>query len=441
MTPIAQEIARYREHFNAFEKKLNGKNQNPIGQIRRVALQRFADLGFPTLKDEEWRFTNISAITQTDFRLASDHPTAPADLLDTYLIEPANIPTLVFVNGFFRPDLSTKQKSRSDFVFEPLSVELDDPDSAANQHLARFAALDTSFTALNTAFLREGALIHVGKNVVVKEPLHILHLAVAEPEPAMIHPRNLIVLDDSAQLTLIESYVGSDGVYLNNPVTEIILGENASLEHHKIQVESMTGYHVAMQHVQQRRNSNFISHSFSFGGAIVRNNLVNVLDGQGSECVLNGLYLAHGTQLVDNHSLIDHAMPHCHSRELYKGILDQESRAVFTGRIRVRKDAQKTDAIQSNQNLLLSADATIDSKPQLEIYADDVRCTHGGTVGQIDQDQIFYLRSRGVPLPDAQNILVHAFAGGITERVKMTGLQQILDAMVIQRLHDGHITK
>jgi Fe-S cluster assembly protein SufD len=251
----------------------------------------------------------------------------------------------------------------------------------------------------------------------------------------MSHPRTLIVVGPNCQVSFIEAYAGfGEGVYFTNPVSEIVVGENSVVDYYKVQRELSGCYHIASIQSEQQRGSTLNSHSVSFGGALVRNDIHAVLDGEGAECVLDGLYVGGGTRHIDNHTTLDHAQPHCASREYYHGILGGRASGVFSGRIIVRKDAQKTDAIQSNKNLLLSEEASINSKPQLEIYADDVRCTHGATVGQLDADALFYLRSRGIPGEDARSMLITAFASGVLDRVRMSPLRERLEGMLKQEL-------
>ena len=268
-----------------------------------------------------------------------------------------------------------------------------------------------------------------------EQPIHLLFVASSHGEPTVSHPRNLIIVGDNSQVAIVESYVGLDGgVYFTNAVTEIVAGQNAVIDYYKLQQESAEAFHIATLAVHQDRSSNFTSHSISLGGALVRNDVKARLDAEGVECTLNGLYMASGHQLVDNHTSIDHAKPHCSSHELYKGVLDGKSKGVFSGKIIVRPDAQKTDAKQTNKNLLLSADSVIDTKPQLQIYADDVKCTHGATVGQLDKDAIFYLRSRGIGHEDARSLLTYAFANEIISRIKIPSVREQLNAAVLQWL-------
>jgi Fe-S cluster assembly protein SufD len=317
------------------------------------------------------------------------------------------------------------------------------------QHLARYARYrDRAFVALNTALMEDGAYVRIPRGVIVEEPIHLLFVgSAADGAPAVSHPRILIVAEENSQATVIETFVGvgdgvgrptpglpDGGVYFTNAVTEIVAAENAVLDHYRVQRESETAFHIATQWVQQARSSNFASHAISLGGALVRTDITAVLDGPGIESTLNGLYVVGGQQHVDTHTAIDHAQPHCNSHELYKGILDGRATAVFNGKIFVRQDAQKTDAKQTNQNLLLSRDAVIDTKPQLEIFADDVRCTHGATVGQLDADALFYLRSRGIDAAEARALLTYAFASDILGRIKVAPLRTALEELLFTRL-------
>jgi Fe-S cluster assembly protein SufD len=291
--------------------------------------------------------------------------------------------------------------------------------------------------ALNTAFLHDGAHIQLRTGTILERPIHLLFVATGDAGgPSMMaHPRVLIVLGANSQASIVETYAGPDGArYFTNAVTEIVLGENAVLDHYKLQHESRDACHVSSVHVQAQRSASHTSHSISTGGALVRNDVVAVLDGEGVECTLNGLYVADGQRLVDNHTTIDHAQPHCGSREIYKGILTDRARGVFNGKIIVRPDAQKTDAKQTNRALLLSEDAQINTKPQLEIFANDVRCTHGAAVGQLDEDAQFYLRSRGLSDADASRLLIHAFASDVLNRLPLESVRRGVEDRLQQQL-------
>ncbi|MEK7341221.1 MAG: Fe-S cluster assembly protein SufD, partial [Candidatus Binatota bacterium] len=299
-----------------------------------------------------------------------------------------------------------------------------------------------AFVALNTALMRDGAFVYVPAGEMVKEPIQLLFISVAGKEATVSHPRNLIVIGRGGQATVVESYCGvEEEIYFTNAVTEIVVGENGVGEHYKVQREGGKAFHIATLQARLERNSNFSSHSISLGGALVRNEVNAVLDGEGGECTLNGLYMVSGGQHVDNHTRIDHVKAHCNSRELYKGVLDGKSRGVFSGKIYVHEGAEKTDAKQTNNNLLLSQEALIDTKPQLEIYNNDVKCAHGSTIGQLDQDAIFYLRSRGISREDARNLLTYAFASDVISRIRIDPMRAQMDELLLAKFQKEPQTK
>ncbi|MCI0420515.1 MAG: Fe-S cluster assembly protein SufD, partial [Acidobacteria bacterium] len=307
-------------------------------------------------------------------------------------------------------------------------------------HLARYAGVSKEpFAALNTAFTADGAFIYLPKDSVVEEPIHLLFLSTGERNrPLVSHPRILVLAEANSQARILESYASlGEGVYFTNAVTEVVAGENAFIDHYKLQRESLEAFHISTVQVQLGRSANVSTQSISLGGALTRNHVNTVLDGEGGEATLNGFYLVNGRQHVDNHTCIDHAKPHCNSHELYKGILDGKARGVFNGRIIVRPDAQKTDSKQTNKNLILSEEALVNTNPQLEIYADDVKCTHGATIGQLDADSIFYLRSRGIDLESARHLLTYAFAGDFIHRLKIEPLRIALEKSLFARLAEG----
>jgi Fe-S cluster assembly protein SufD len=431
-----EEKDQYLAAFAELEKRLKESPRAPLHRLRQAAVERFAALGFPTLDDEEWRFTNLAPLTRTRFRLAGRRPLSAARL-EQLAIPIGDCTRLVFVNGFFAPELSAVKELPAGAVAGSLAEALRNHPEKVDPHLARYAAYEEHpFTALNTAFVQDGAFLFIPKGKVVAEPIHLLFISTAENGPAVSHPRSLILVGENSQVRLVESYVGAEGeVYFTNAVTEIVAEQNAVVDHYKVQRESLSAFHVATLQVQQHQSSTFANHAFTLGGGLVRNEINAVLNAEGCECTLNGLYLAGGRQLIDNHTVIDHAMPHCASHELYKGILDGQAHGVFNGKIWVRPDAQKTDAKQTNQTLLLSEDATINTKPQLEIYADDVKCTHGATVGQLDAESIFYLRSRGIALAEARSLLTYAFANDIIRRVKVDPLRAALEDFLVTAQH------
>jgi len=380
MTAVSEQIGAWVSEFT---------RQAPVApwiqQLREAAFQRFVDLGFPTTHNEEWRFTNVSPIARANFPVAQPKLSEPRPL----------------GNG---------------------------PES----HLAKYAAFHQNlFVALNTAFLNRVAVVQVPAGTVLEAPIEITYEATPG---AAVHPRTLILIGANAQCSIVETYKG-EGRYFTNAVTEIVAGEGAVVDHYKIQRESPEAFHVATLQAQVGRSANFSSHSISLGGALVRNDIGAVLS-EGTEATLNGLYIVNGTQHIDNHTVIDHAKPHGASHELYKGILDGQAHAVFNGRIIVRKDAQKTDSKQTNKNLVLSDEAVIDTKPELQILADDVRCTHGATIGQLDAESLFYLRSRGIGKEEARSLLTWAFAQDIVDRIKVQSLKDSLEGILFEKFHE-----
>jgi Fe-S cluster assembly protein SufD len=344
---------------------------------------------------------------------------------------------LVVVDGRFSPELSSLASLPAGVAVQDLKSALSVEGDTLERHLTRVASVvDQPFVALNTAFVEDGAFVSIAPKTIVANPIHLLFVSTGDADAATVsHPRVLIVAGEGSQSQVVEGYVGTDGRrYFTNAVTEVVTEASAIVDHYKVQQESSTAFHVGSMSVGAARASTFSSHSLSLGGQLVRNDVVARLGGEGAECTLNGLYLAGGTTLVDNHTTIDHAMPHCASHEVYKGILRDKARAVFNGKIIVRPDAQKTDAKQTNKALLLSDDAQINTKPELEIFADDVKCTHGAAVGQLDEDALFYLRARGLPLAEATHMLIQAFAGDIVQRVKVPTLRAELARVLLARL-------
>ena len=401
--------------------------------LRLVAAERFAAVGFPTRRNEEWRFTNISPIAETPFTLADETQSQlTADGLRPFTYEGMGGTQLVFVNGRFCADLSSPIFPQG-VVISSLAEAMAASPELVEANLGRHAEFTTqAFVALNTAALEDGAFVHIKRGTIVDEPIHLLFVSVPSAGPTVSHPRTLIVAEENCQATIVESYSGAaDQVYFTNAVTEVVVAANAVLDHYKVQRESLKAYHIATMQIQIARSANFSSHSIALGGLLVRNDANAYLGGEGIECTLNGVYLGNGRQLIDNHTAIDHAMPHCNSHEVYKGILDDHSRGVFNGKIFVRQDAQKTDAKQTNQTLLLSPTAQINTKPQLEIFADDVKCTHGATIGQLSDEALFYLRARGIPQDQARALLTYAFAGDIVSRIKVDAIRAQLDQVLL----------
>lgn len=428
----------YQEHFAAFERTLNGDAASAVHAIRRAAMGHFQQHGFPTTADEEWRFTNVQPIADRVFAPSVRRLGPSLTVAD---IERLTVPAedrFVFINGHFEPSCSSVKvpaNVRAISLAEARSTDR----HMIEKHLARSVkGTETAFTALNTAFLMDGLYLHVPAGVEIAEPIILVYVTDRSAGDMAIHPRNLIVLEERAAAKVVEFYVTHDGGnYLTNAVTEIMLGKRARLEHDKVQVEALSAYHMAVTHVAQSLESVYRSNQFALGGKLVRNELTSVMNDEGCECTFNGLSLGTGEQLIDNHTTIDHAKPNCNSWEVYKSVLSGRSRGVFNGKIFVRKDAQKTDAKQTNKTLLLSDEATIDTKPQLEIFADDVKCTHGATVGQLDEQQVFYLRSRGIGEHDARDILTFAFADEVVGHVSIEAVRDRLEQIIHRRLDEG----
>ena len=430
-------MSQLAEKTSAFSTVLE---QRPHGgprwldDLRARGAARFAALGVPTVRDEEWRFTNVAPIAAADYAPAGPVSGA-AERLSGHAYAEAPI-RLIVVNGRFEATLSRTTGLPSGVKAGSLAAALTDQADVVQRYVGQLADFnDRAFVALNTALVQDGAYVYIPEQLVIDTPIHVVFVTAAASGRVMASPRTLIVAGAGSQARVIESYVGTDGEsYFANAVSEIFVGENASLDHYKVQRESVDAFHVGSLHVHTARSSRVSSHSFLLGGKIVRNDAVAVLDGEGGDCTLNGLYLADRERLVDTHTLIDHARPHCGSHEVYKGILGGKARAVFNGKIIVRPDAQKTDAKQTNRALLLTDGATINTKPQLEIFADDVKCTHGAAIGQLDDDAIFYLRARGLPYAEARDMLIHAFAGEILERVHVIPLREALEAELFAQL-------
>lgn len=396
-------------HFPSLFKK--GEKNQWLAQLRQSSLESFENLGFPTSKNEDWKYTNLSRLSQIQFRLGDGENEKARKTVEPYLRN-ENFVTecrLVFVNGQFSQDLSFSGKSPSGTVMTSLAEGLEKHPDIIKKYLNSVCDVRSqAFAALNTAFLRDGAFIYLPQNTVLKEPIHLVFFSSGKE--VVSFPRNLVIAEGGAEATVIETYAGEGQNYFTNSMTEIIAGPNSEVRHYKIQNEAMEAFHIGSVCVRQGRDSRFFSHLMSVGGHLVRNDIEVKLADEGGMCHLNGLFAARDRQHVDNRTFIDHAHPHCESHELYKGILDGQARGVFNGKILVRADAQKTDAHQTNRNLLLSEGAHIDTKPQLAIYADDVKCTHGASIGQLDKDAVFYLRSRGIDENSARQILTRAFA-------------------------------
>jgi Fe-S cluster assembly protein SufD len=430
--PASPQVAHYSTEFRRAVAQTPSQPRWLL-QARESAMSQFERLGFPTTSQEQWRFTSVAPIAERSFTLADDRvATVDQQLVASLCGSPA---VVVAVNGRFAPQLSSLKGLPAGVQVLGLEETLRTDPAFVEPYLGKLTLTQSNaFTSLNAAFLRDGIMIVVAPDVVFEAPIEVVFASVAEGSSASVsHPRLLIVAGEGSQTTIVERYVGS-GRVLTNAVGEVWLGSGAVIDHYKLQEEPSESFHIAGMFVHSARGGNFSSHSLTFGGGLVRNEVVAVLDGEGIDCTLNGLYVGREKQLIDNHTTIDHAMPHCSSHEIYKGVLADQSRGVFNGKIIVRPDAQKTDAKQTNKALLLSDEANINTKPELEIFANDVKCTHGAAIGQLDDDAMFYLRSRGLSVADSRVMLIHAFAGDILNRVKVAPIRQHLEAILTARL-------
>ncbi len=421
-----------------------------LQHLREDALAAFGRLGLPGPDDEEWRYTNVAPLVKETFVASPTVVSARerveergrALALDARLGPVAftarKRPQIVFVNGRFHAEWSSLEALPAGVTFEPLAVALGKRPHLLETHLGRYASVDDhAFVALNTAHVRDGVLVHVARGAVVEPSLTVYWVStgqVAGASVTLTAPRTLVILEESSQASVTEAFVGSGGPTFTNAVTEAFLAPNAVLEHAKLQREGAEAIHLGNVRIVQQASSQSRSRVFSFGGKLVRNETAVLLDGEGAGTSLDGLFLASGAQHVDNHTLIDHAKPHGSSQEFYKGILDGSARGAFDGRIVVRPRARKTDAHQTNRNLILSDTALVDSKPQLEIYNNDVKCTHGSTTGRLDETALFYLRSRGLDEAAARSLLTFAFGSEIVEKVKGTDLYAYLEASLLSWL-------
>ena len=403
-----------------------------LDELRRAGIARFEHVGFPTPRDEEWRYTNVAPIARTTFKLSGhDEGLCSPEYVDRFTFGGEAVSELVFVNGEYCGKLSRPGKQLKGAYIGCLATALKSEGQQIRRYLARHADINANpFIALNTGFLHDGAYIHLTKGTVLTRPIHLLFLSTsgADGVPRVSHPRVLVVAEPGVEASFVESYVGyGDGTYFTNAVTEVYAGPGARIDRCKVQQESPNGFHVATLQAHLSTAASFVSHSASLGSKLTRNDLNVNLAGEAAGATLNGLVIANDDQHVDNHTLMDHAEPNCPSHELYKYVLGGRASGVFKGKILVRPPAQKTDSKQSSKTLLLSDDAVMNSQPALEIYADDVKCTHGSTTGPVDEDMVFYLRSRGVATEAARHLLSYAFAADITRRIKVEPVRRRLE--------------
>ena len=433
-------IDAFLQGFERFSANGGAAAPDAVRSLRLSAIARFETLGFPTTRNEDWHFTSVSPIAEGGFApLPAASGAVDAAALAPFGFAASGWHTLVFVNGRHDAALSGGAMLPDGVRVMPLAQAYEELPLLVEQHLGHVANFDaSSFTALNTAFINDGAVVHVAHDVEVAQPIHLLFVSDASAAKATASPRNLIVIDRHAKATVIESYAGlTDDRYFTNAVTEAVIGDGATLTHLKLQRESPHAYHVGTLDVRQARDSHLFSFSFATGAALSRTNIYTELRGEGCGATLNGLYLGDGDQHIDHQTRIEHVEPNCYSRELYKGILDGASHGVFNGKVYVHPEAQKTDGKQTNNTLLLSERAQIDTKPQLEIFADDVKCTHGATVGRLDETSLFYMKSRGINARTARELLTYAFAADVLETIELAEVREGLEAATLRRYTAG----
>jgi len=423
---------RYRTASASFTD--NGAADAPswLAERRRQGMERFVDVGFPHGKLEAWRFTDVRPIVQTPFALAPGGSTVSVDEVQPHVLDLGSQRLAVFVNGRYAPEVSTGEELPAGVWFGSLRAAIEQDPDLVNRHLGQYAGASGSpFAALATAFVDDGAFLYVPKDVVIEEPFQILFLAQPSDDPVVIYPRTLVVAEQGARATVLESYAAlGEGVYWSNAVTEIVAGANATIDAYRLQREAPGAYHTGTSSSHQARDSRCSVITATFGGALSRHDIHAGLHGEGADLTLDGLGLMRHRQHTDWHTTLEHAAPNCTSWEYFNGVFAERARGVFTGRIIVRPGAQKTDSKQTNNNLLLSERARADSQPQLEIYADDVKCTHGATLGPIDQEHLFYLQARGLRPEQARAMLTYGFALEVLSNVAHEPLRKALDGLV-----------
>jgi len=422
-------VAAYREFAG------NGAGRAPewVRTLREAGIDGFGAMGFPTTAHEDWRFTTVAALAEGGFALATPERADAASAIPPALLGSGRF-RVVFVNGRFDAGASAIEGLPEGVTVASLADVFARDASLAQTHLGRSGVHErNAFAALNTAFAADGAYVHVAPGVEIAEPIEVLFLSAPGSARTVSHPRTLLVVERLARASVVEVFAG-EGTYWTNAVMEVVVGDGARADVYRVQQEGRSAYHVASTHTRQGRDSVVNVHPITLGAALARHDITAVLDGEGARCLLNGLYLGDGTQHVDHHTVIDHAKPHGESHEYFNGVLDERSRGVFAGRIIVRPGAQRTDSKQTNNNLLLSEEARADSQPQLEIYADDVKCTHGATLGPIDPKALFYLESRGLGKEEARALLTYGFGAEILERMDVPALRQRLERIIRARL-------
>ncbi|MEO6983573.1 MAG: Fe-S cluster assembly protein SufD, partial [Edaphobacter sp.] len=437
MSTTIQQLPSYLETFLQLQKQSPVHHQDSwLKGVREAAFTSFCQLGFPTVRDEDWRFTSVAPIANATFQLAEDASASVTEKdVAPYRLE-GLAAQLVFVNGHYAPHLSRLPATSNSLHVSSLAEAIVNNREKVEPYLARYAdSGKEAFTALNTAFFEDGAFVSISRGLALQEPIYLLYLNTGGATQRIVNPRNLIVAAENSQATILEDYVSlAPGVSFTNVVTELVAADQAIVHHYRIERENTETFHVSTLSIQQERSSTVNSHSVLTGGALVRNNIQPILDGEGGNCLINGLFIGNGKQHLDNYMHVVHRRAHCGSHQFYNGILDGESRGVFHGRILVCKDAQQTDSKQTNRNLLLSDSAQMNTKPQLEIFADDVKCTHSATIGQIDEAALFYLRSRALDEAAAKGLLLFAFASECLDRMSPGSLRNYVSKIILRAL-------
>jgi Fe-S cluster assembly protein SufD len=436
VTEIAKTENNYQAAFGAVRE--SSPTVPWLELVRSSAMDRFEQLGFPTVHDEEWKYTNLASLAKQSFIPATRPERSTIDTARFVYPETATAHVVV-INGFLSEELSVRTGLEGVVAIDLLSAVADARyNKIARSYLARNAGYhDKGLAALNTAFVQSGLFLLIPKNVKVETPIQVTYLVDSDSEPnTASFPRLLVVAEEHSSATIVESFVStSEQPYFTNAIAEIVVKDGARLEHYRMQRESREAFHVSLTSAELGRGSSYDTTSINVGAKLARHDIAVVMDHEGAECWVDGLYLVGANQHSDTHSVIDHKQPHCNSHQLYKGILDDNGRAVFNGKIFVREGAQKTDAMQTNKNLLLSDKARVDTKPQLEIYADDVKCAHGAAVGQIDQEEMFYLQARGINADLARSLLTYGFAEEVIAKIKIDSIRAQLDEVVLSQLH------
>lgn len=408
-----------------------------IGELRHEAIEQFDKLGFPNKKNEEWKYTNLTPLLKADYKLFPDTEEISVGYQDVkkYFAHDIDSYNIVFVNGIYSSYLSNTTHEEADICVLSSAMNKMMHKVVVENYYGKIAPKEESLVSLNTAFFKDGAYIYIPDNVILSRPIQVMYFSTAKEDEVMYHPRNLVVLGNNAQAQIIERHQTlNEKTNLTNSVTEIFVNKNAELDYYKIQNDTIEASLVDNTYVHQERDSRATVQTFSFGGKLTRNNLEFSQNGENCNSILNGVTVVSGKQHVDHHTKVEHRFPHCESHELYKGIYDEQSHGVFNGKVFVHPEAQKLNAFQQNNNVLLTDKAEIDTKPQLEIFADDVKCSHGCTVGQLDEDALFYMEQRGIPRKEAKALLLYAFAADVLEHVQLPQIKKRITKLIANKL-------